>query len=414
MSKKIMVISSSIDVRLLTAVETARELGIKTVACVREEDDVSAANADRCYALDCNDIGRLLEIAKKEKIDGVLGVWDKSVLQAAVIAKELGLPGNSPECVRQLMEKGSFRRLQKAAGVFHPVFFETDTSQGLTEKCAGLRFPIIMKPVLCSSSFGQTRLDDEQDIVPAFEKAAAYSRNGAVCVEEFIEQDSLRVLEAEIFLVGDDILWDGISWCFRFPEAPLRPVMVTYPVSLDSRQEEEFKSAVRKVLSASGARLGEFDIEGFFTKEGRFFIIEINARPAGYYCQQDVKLFCGVDFAKLLVTTAVGDMSYYEELKSFRRQRRYVLAYAVFSFLPGVVDHVHIDSSVRGSLDAFRPIPGGEPGTYIEDIHGDNRPVGTAVFSFSSEEELNRVQQNIREHVYVVLRDQADSGQEKE
>ena len=69
------------------------------------------------------------QIAKKEKIDGVLGVWDKSVLQAAVIAKELGLPGNSPECVRQLMEKGSFRRLQKAAGVFHPDFFETDTSR---------------------------------------------------------------------------------------------------------------------------------------------------------------------------------------------------------------------------------------------------------------------------------------------
>ena len=59
---------------------------------------------------------------------------------------------------------------------------------------------------------------------------------------------------------------------------------------------------------------------------------------------------------KLLVTTALGDMSYYEELKSFHRQRRYMLVYAVFSF--------------------------------------------------SSEEELNRAKENIRDLVYVVLKEE--------
>ena len=92
MSKKIMVISSSIDGRLLTAVETAWELGFETVACVRREDNLSAAKADRCYAANGDETERLLEIAKKEEIDGVLGVWDRSALSAAIIAEELGLP----------------------------------------------------------------------------------------------------------------------------------------------------------------------------------------------------------------------------------------------------------------------------------------------------------------------------------
>ena len=405
MSKTIMVISSSLDGRLLTAVETARELGIRTVACVRREDDRSAANADQCYSVNGDETDRLLEIAKKEEIDGVLGVWDRSAFSAAVIAKELGLPGNSPECVKSLLEKGKFRRLQKETGIICPDYFETDTSVGLSEKCAGLHFPIIMKPVLCSSSFGQTVLYDKKELISAFEKAASYSGNGAVCVEEYIEHDSLRILETDVFLVGDDILWDGPCWCFRFPEAPLRPVLVVYPVTLDENQEKEFKSAAKKMLSASGARLGEFNIEGFFTKEGRFFIIEINPRPAGYYCQQDIQLFCGVDYTKLLVTTALGDLSYYEELKSYRRQRNHILSYAVFSFKPGIFDHVHIDPSIQEALLTFRAFPGGEPGAYIEDIHADNRPVGIAVFGFSSEEELKRVQQNIRGLVYVVLKD---------
>lgn len=405
MGKKIMIMSSSLDGRLLTAVETAKKLGVKTVACVRHEDDAAAAGADICYSVDGDETDKLLEIAKKEKIDGILGVWDKTALSAAIIAKELGLPGNSPDSVAVLLQKGKFRNLQRKTGVFHPNYFETASRDGLEETCANLRFPVIVKPVLCSSSFGQTMLHDRCDIVPAFEKAAAYSRNGLVCVEEFIEHDdALRILEAEIFLVGDTILWDGLYWCCRFKEAPLRPVLVTFPVSLDMEQEREFQSTVKKVLLASGVRIGEFDIEGFFTKEGRFFIIEINPRPAGYYCQQDVQLFCGVDFTKLLVTTALGDMSYYEELKSFKRQRRYILSYAVFSFLPGIFDHVHFDPAIKKSLLIFRAFPGGEPGAYIEDIHADNRPVGTAVFGFSSEEELNWAEKNIRDLVYVVLK----------
>ena len=406
MSRTIMVISSSLDGRLIKAVESARELGYKTVACVREEDDVSIVEADRCYAVNGEDTEKLLEIARIEDIDGVLGLWDKSVLSAAIIARELGLPGNSPECVSRLLGKGSFRQLQKEAGVFCPEFFLTDTGEDLEEKCAGLHFPIIMKPDQCSSSFGQTVFYDMKELAPAFENAAAHSANGVVCVEEFIEQENpLQVLEADIFLVGDDIIWDGMHWNDRFPEAPLRPITDIFPAILDSRQEAEFRSAIRAMLSAAGARIGEFNVEGFFTKAGKYFIIEMNPRPAGYYSQQDIKMFCGVDLTRLLVTTAAGDMSYYEELKHFQRQRRNIIMYPIFSFRSGIFDHVHFDPTIKDALLIFRPFPGGEPGAYIEDIHADNRPVGVAVFGFSTWEELQQTRQNIRDLVYVVLRD---------
>ncbi len=406
MSKKIMVVSSSLDGRLLTAVETAKELGMKTVACVRREDEPDKAFAHKAYRVNGDETERLLEIAKEEEVDGILGVWDKSSLSASIIARELGLPGNSPECINQLLKKELFRKLQKKAGVFCPEYFETNALDELLEGVSKLQFPIIVKPSLCSSSFGITKIDnksDENEIIKAFTKAASYSEDGVVCVEEFIAHNSLKVVEADIFLVNDDILWDGLCYCYRFPEAPLRPVLATYPAVLDSNMKKEFESTVRKVLKEANARLGEFNIEGFFTDEGRFFIIEINPRPAGYYCQQDIKAYCGVDYTKLLVTTAVNDMSYYEELKGYKRQRNFILSYAVFSFRAGVFSHVHIDSSIRDSLIEFREFPGGEKGAYIEDIHADNRPVGIAVFSFASEKELDYARDNIRELVYAVL-----------
>lgn len=406
MNKKIMVISSSLDGRLLTAVETAKKLGMKTVACVRREDDPDKSFAHKAYQVNGDETDRLLEIAKEEKVDAVLGVWDKSALSASIIADKLGLPGNSPECINQLLKKELFRKLQKRAGVFCPEFFETNSQDDFVKGISKLQFPIIVKPSLCSSSFGITKIDDklaESEMIEAFTKASAYSEDGMVCVEEFINHDSLQIVEADVFLVNGDILWDGLCYCYRFPDAPLRPVLVTYPVVLESDLEKEFQSTVRKVLKASKACLGEFNIEGFFNSDGRFFIIEINPRPAGYYCQQDIKAYCGVDFTKLLVTTAVNDMSYYEELKNYKRQQNYVLSYAVFSFRAGVFSHVHIDSSIRDSLIEFREFPGGEKGAYIEDIHADNRPVGIAVFSFATEKELIYARDNIRELVYVVL-----------
>ncbi|MBR1873881.1 MAG: ATP-grasp domain-containing protein [Eubacterium sp.] len=403
MNKTIMIISSSLDVRLLTAVKEAKKLGIRTVACVREEDDGSLANADIYYNVNGKDTDKLLSIAKKENINGILGVWDKSALSAAIIADKLGLAGNPPDSIRALLEKGHFRRLQKESGVFCPNAFETNSTKKLTEKIAKLRFPIIMKPVLCSSSFGQTVLYNDNELIPAFKKAAAHSENDVVCVEEFIEDSPLLILESDIFVIGDDIIWDGMHWDHRFPETPLRPVLAAYPVTLDKNRETEFKTSVKKVLQTAGVRLGEFNVEGFFTKEGKFFIIEINPRPAGYYSQEEIELHCGINLSKLLVTTAVGDMSYYDEIKNNKRLRRFVLSYAVFSFSPGIVDHIHIDPSIQCYLSAFHIFPGGNPGDHIEDIHADNRPVGMAIFNLPSEEVLTKIRLNIRELVYVVL-----------
>ena len=73
MNKKIMLMSSSLDPRLLCAVEAAKKLGMETVACVREEDNGADAKADRWYAVGA-DTEKLLEIARKERVDGVIGM----------------------------------------------------------------------------------------------------------------------------------------------------------------------------------------------------------------------------------------------------------------------------------------------------------------------------------------------------
>ena len=181
------------------------------------------------------------------------------------------------------------------------------------------------KPRLCSSSFGQTILENDLGLKEAFEAAAAKSRDGNVCVEEYLEPRSLRTVEADVFVVGDDILWEGFRDSWHLESARTRPLYDVHPAHLTEDETAQFLREVSGALRAAGVCLGEYNVEGFFTKQGDCFVVEINTRPAGYYNPQHIQLCSGVDLTKLLLTTAVGDMWYYEALKSFRRTAKHIL-----------------------------------------------------------------------------------------
>lgn len=404
--KTLMILCTVPDERLEMVLKEAKELQYKTVACVDKVHESAYKEADVFYITNGFNVNELVGIGKKEKIDGVVGLCDAAVIPAAAIAEALGLPGNTPASVRMLLSKSDFRKLQQQAEVFCPQSKIVSGVDDIMQCGNSFKFPIIIKPMLASSSHGMTVIDsngNKPSIEKAFLEAKKVSRNGEVCAEEYIVNEKLRIIEADIFVVGDDILWDGIRYCYRLHEAPLRPVYDVYPVSLSQAEMKEFKHSVTAVIRRSGAQLGEFNVEGFFTPEGRFFILEINPRQAGHYNPQDIKMYCGVDLTRLLITTAVGDLSYYLELKSFIRECNCVLSYSVFSSCDGVFERIHIDDSLRAHLKAFRYLHGQKPGDKVQNIRDAVRPIAKAVFTFDTTNELENARGKITEFVYPVV-----------
>ena len=404
--KTVMLLSTVPDERPEVAIKTAHEIGLRAVMCAEEYDAALAEAADAYYAADWRDTEELLRIAKAEKTDGAVGLCDPAMVPAAHITEALGLAGNTPECMESFISKEGFRALQKRTGVFCPDSVTAYNAEELTAKSAELKFPVIIKPMLCSSSHGMTVAGDPAGIEKAFPEASEYSRNGLVCAEEYIQNDSLRIIEADVFLFEGDIIWDGVRWCYRLESAPLRPAYDVYPAEMTEEETAEFRASVAAVLKGSGARIGEYNVEGFFTAEGRFFIVEINPRQAGIYNPLDIKAYCGVDLTKLLLTTAVGDRSYYEELKDFTRTRNNILAYSVFSIEGGVLDHIHTDPSIRGNILAFRFLHGQKEGDRVGDIINAVRPIAHITFGFETAEELESVRNRLTELVYPVMGDQ--------
>lgn len=405
--KTILILCLLPDGRAQMALQEARSLGYRTVFCGEADDEGIRALADAYVVHDWDDTQGLVAIARSHGIDGVVGLCDKATVPAAKIAEALSLPGNPPQAVEVLLSKNAFRDLQRSADLFCPqsrVLTEPPaTEEEATRAVAGLRFPLIVKPLLCSSSFGQTVLADPEGLVPAFAEASAHSRNETVCVEEYIQTDSLRMLECDVFLMDNEYVWDGTRESWRVADAPLKPRYDVYPASLSADEEREFHHAVSTALTAAGARIGEFNVEGFFTPEGRFFIVEINPRQAGFYNPQHIELYCGVNLTKLLLTTAVGDTGYLEELRHFERRRKNLLSYSVFSDRDGILDYVYIDPSLKPRLCAYHSLKHDKRGDWVLSNQTAAWPIAQVAFEFDSAAELEEARASIAQLVRVVL-----------
>ena len=401
--KTLMFLCGVPDGRIETSLEKAAELGYRSVFCGEEENARVRSLADAYYITDWSDTEELIRIAKQEKIDGVVGLSDPPMLPAAKVARALGLPGSTPESLETLISKDSFRSLQENAGLFCPKHAVFRSFAELGGSLSGFHYPLIVKPRLCSSSFGQTILENDLGLKEAFEAAAAKSRDGKVCIEEYIEPRSLCTVEADVFVVGDDILWEGLRDSWHLESARTRPLYDVHPAHLTEDETEKFRREVSGALRAAGVCLGDYNVEGFFTGEGDFFVVEINTRPAGYYNPQHIQLSSGVDLIKLLLTTAAGDMWYYEELKSFRRTAKNILSYSIFAEEDGRLDHVHIAPEMRKRLRSYDSLYRSKKGDPVKDYKTAKWPIAQAAFEFETEDELEDARSRIEELVYAVL-----------
>ena len=149
--------------------------------------------------------------------------------------------------------------------------------------------------------------------------AEIFSRNNRVTAEEFVKMDSLIVNEADIFVLGNEILWDGIMSTGRAAETPMLPMTTNFPARISEENLYKLEKTVEKILKQANITHGIYNVESYFT-EDQVFVIEINPRQGGNFIPKLIQEHTGIDMYKLLVSTSVNDLSYYNSLNSYKRK----------------------------------------------------------------------------------------------
>ncbi|MBR3022701.1 MAG: hypothetical protein IKH59_10135 [Bacteroidaceae bacterium] len=345
--KKILILGGSPN--QLRLVETANKVGIYTVVCNHKEECAARSACHHFYLQDYKDQEAVLAIAKKEQVDGVISNSEAAMPIVAYVAERLGLPGNSVDGIGQLTSKTRFRELQRQCGIYAPKNYECTDWKELQQGIGNLTFPIIVKPCESSGTRGTTRVDRRDDwdtLQQAFVECRHYSVNGRVSIEEYVTMSSLKVIDGDVFVCGTDFLWNGFFTCYRSRYAPMLPMMESFPILINDEDFSIVKDHIRRLFDKAGIVHGQYNVEMYFTENRELFVIEINARQGGNDIPHLIELHSGIDFDKLLVTTAVGDRSFFDAVKEQTYTPRYITQYVVFSREAGILERLDIDKAI--------------------------------------------------------------------
>ena len=267
-----------------------RPLGADTAARLAQATPEECALFDATVDLDVRDARacRAWAAGRHTGIDAVLTVAELSVLPAAEIAQELGLPGNSPDAVRGIRYKDRCRQLLREAGFPQP---ESKVCHGIEEaRCFvwdTAPGPWVVKPRDGLASVGVRMVRDPEGLPEAVAQAAAASAEHAF---QLAPDDGARPAPATDETLGDTAPFlvethvDGAEFSAEgvfVQDAPrvlgLTRKQVTegfistsqrMPSGLDETTDTEVRRTVESALTATGLTHGAFHVELWLTGQG--------------------------------------------------------------------------------------------------------------------------------------------------
>lgn len=257
-------------------------------------------------------LARIVEALNGAGIAAVLGTDDSTVELASRAAQALGLPHNPPESARLARRKDLARARLRAAGVPVPEFRVVDLIRPVVPQCAGLDFPVVVKPLMLSGSRGVIRADDG----PALE--AACRRLHAILEQEkdAAPGERTRAL-VERYLPGVEVAVEGMLSggrmetlaLFDKPDPLEGPFFEeTYYVT-PSRLPRTVQERIRRRTAQACAAYGlcEGPVHAELRVDGaQAWILEVAARTIGGHCARLLRFGTGLGLEELVLAHAVG------------------------------------------------------------------------------------------------------------
>lgn len=300
MNKKIAVIGA--NYQYLSFYRQTKELGYEIYSFARAEDDNPCWEiADHHYDLAFKDADKILEICKREGVQGVTSFLLESALPCVYhVAEGLGSPCNSKECQALTANKFTMREQMRKCGVSIPAY---KAIRSRDEKF-DIPFPVIVKPADNGGSRGVTLVRTQEELNAALDRAFDYSKNQTVMIEQFIEGREFSI---------ESISYQGKHYILQITdkvttEAPYFVELAHHqPAQLTPKQWDDIKSLTLKMLDALKIENSAGHTEIKMDKNGIPYVIEMGPRMGGDYISSDlVRLSTGYSFVKGTLEVATG------------------------------------------------------------------------------------------------------------
>jgi len=301
--KKIMILGAG--VYQVPLIKTAKRLGIYSIVVSIPGNYPGFALADKVYDEDTTDYEKILEIAKKEQIDGIVTAGtDVAVITIGRVCDELKLAGLSFEAAKIAANKLLMKSRYEACGVRTAKFrkIPLDASD-VSARVSELSFPLIFKSVDSSGSRGIVRVDSEADFDSAIRNVRDNTRSDYYIVEEFIEGEEFG---AQAFVYRGEVSFILPHGDYVFKGDTGVPIGHFAPYGLEPSVIEDAREQLTAAIHAMGLDNCAINAD-FILKDKKTYVLEIGGRSGATCLAELVSIYYGFDYYEKILRCALGE-----------------------------------------------------------------------------------------------------------
>lgn len=290
-------------------VNKAKEMGVHTIVTDWYEPEVSVAKkfADEYRMVSTADVDALVDLVKKEGIDGVYTQYTDSTLPyCQQVCEKLGYPFFIDGVQEKLISnKANSKKLCMEYGV--PVSKEYHmTEEFLPEDVEKIEFPVLTKPVDNSGQRGITICNNVEELKAGYKYAMENSKDGKVVVEEYMKGDysvlNFTLQNGNLYLSGmadkPVIAEEYSNGLIRLPKGYIMPSKY-----LDLFYEKRFKN-FENMAKGIGLKNGNWSVE-CVVRNDDFYVFEMQFRLGGMRHYNFVQVENGIDTLEMHIRFAL-------------------------------------------------------------------------------------------------------------
>lgn len=278
--------------------------------------------------IDTQDERALLEacqrLASSRGLAGITTSSEYFVETSAVLASEMGLPGPPPSAVGKCRDKRRQRLCLQAAGCAVPAFRQATSVGEAVAMAQSIGFPVIVKPVSGSGSVGVRLCRNPGEVAIHARVLLRQKRNErGLPVPRRVLVELLAVgPEYSVETFGKSVV--GVTQKYLGELPHFVEMGHDYPAEISASEKKSICQLVMRALDTLGLGWGPAHTELRLTKDGPR-IIEVNARLAGGYIPELIRLASGIDLISETIRLVTGSQPELKRAVNFSASIRFIV-----------------------------------------------------------------------------------------
>lgn len=308
--KKLLIMGANPETASL--VHKANDLGLQTYVADYNPKSFAKKYAKYPCNIDGTAVDKLVELVKKEKIDGVLvGVAEALIPTYCKVCEKLNYPCFATlEQFEIMIKKDKFKDTCRKYDVPVVQEFSVDNLDEVV-------YPAVVKPVDSCSSKGVSICQNREELDVAIEKALSFSPSKKIIIEKY-----MAGLEVIMYYVIQDGEPSFVAMCDRYTSKEQKgvtqlPSAYIFPSKHMARFKEEADEKVCNMLNQMNIENGILFLQSFIDDDGSVKIYEPGFRLNGAQEHMIVSELTGIDAKELLINYALTGKMWDKKVSDF-------------------------------------------------------------------------------------------------